>query len=413
MSFQTDSSSELTYPAPLPPMVGKYLVRKRYVAAGLRAIDFASMAFTSAGPRLASAGLGSASSPQLHSILFSQCGHLGDLIMTLPALRWIRQNRPEMKIGLVVGTWAKPMMAGISELYDFCYFADHFMLDRSTRPFKEKLTRHRQSWKLTAAQVRRDGYDAAIECFPFLQNSIPLLYASNIPVRAGFTSGGFGPLLTHKARWTHASRPFLDYPRDLLRLLFSDRSLDSQFQAYYPLPPTTVKRPKQPYIILQMGAGNPIREWSEERWTLVARELTSRGLSLVMAGAGPREQQTAARISEALAPQAILNLCDKLSWDEFVDLVAGAAHVVCLESSTSHIAAAFKISSTVIMPSTNDPKQFGPANEKASILTFKTPCAPCFRSRGCEHMACIQRVSADDVTRSVLESLGVATLLPV
>jgi ADP-heptose:LPS heptosyltransferase len=399
MSPQTDSSSDLTYPAPLAPTVGKYLVRKKYVAAGLRSIDLASSALANMGPR-------PGGSNELRSVLFSQCGHLGDLIMTLPALHWVRQNRPEMKIGLLVGSWAKPMITGIAELYDACYFADHFMLDRSARPLKEKLARHWQSWKLAAAQVRRDGYDAAIECYPFLQNSIPLLYASGIPVRVGFTSGGFGPLLTHEARWVHASRPFHDYPRDLLQMLFSDHPLDHELNPYYPAPPRSQARPKAPYVIMQTGTGNPIREWPEDRWTALAKELAARGVSIVIAGAGPRERQRAARISDALAPQAILDLCDRLSWDEFADLVAGAAHVICLESSTSHIAAAFRIPSTVIMPATNDPKQFGPANPKAKILTFATPCAPCFRSGGCDHMACIVRVSAGDAAGSVLDSLG-------
>jgi ADP-heptose:LPS heptosyltransferase len=403
MSLQTDDSSELAYPAPLPPMVGQYLVRKRYVATGLRAIDLACSAVAVAGPKPASGR-----SQEIHSILLTQCGHLGDLIMTLPALRWIRQNRPEMRIGLVVGSWAKPMMAGIAELYDVSYFADHFMLDRSGRPLTEKLARHRQSWKLAAAQIRRDGYDAAIECYPFLQNGVSLLYATGIPVRAGFTSGGFGPLLTHRARWVHASRPFHDYPRDLLRMLFPDHSLDHELDPYYPVPPVSQGRPKAPYVVVQTGTGNPIREWPEDRWIALAKELGARGVSIVIAGAGPRERERAARIADALPSQTVLNLCDKLSWDEFTDLVAGAAHVICLESSTSHIAAAFRISSTVIMPATNDPKQFGPANPKARILTFATPCAPCFRSRGCDHMACIRRVSAGDAVAAVLDSLGLA-----
>jgi len=408
MSMQATEPSDFDYPSPRPPMVGKYLVRKGRVAAGLRAIDAACSVFASRAPT-GSPGSGE----EFHSIVFSQCGHLGDLIMTLPALHWVRQCRPNVKIGLIVGSWAKPMMEGIRSLYDVSYIADHFMLDRSSRPLKQKLARHRQSWESAAAQIRQDGYDAAIECYPFLQNSVPLLYSSDIPVRAGFTSGGFGPLLTHRARWVHASRPFLDYPRDLLRMLFSDRSLDNQFHPYYPLPPANVKRPQQPYVIMQTGTGNPIREWAGDRWIGLARELTSRGVSVVIAGAGARERERAARIADALPPQAVLDLCDRLSWDEFADLVAGAAHVVCLESSTSHMAAAFKIPSTVIMPGTNDPKQFGPASDKANILTFKTPCAPCFRSHGCDHMACIHQVTASDATSSVLEALDFAKLQAV
>jgi ADP-heptose:LPS heptosyltransferase len=403
MSAKVDRPQDLFYPAPRLPMVGKYLVRKRYVASGLRAIDLVCSLLAKPGPT-------SVSDKKLRSIVFAQCGHFGDLIMTLPTLRWVRQNRSEIRIGLIVGSWAKPMLSGISALYDARYFADHFMLNRSNRPLKEKLAQHRQSWTTAAAQIRKDCYDAAVDCFPLIQNSIPLLYSAGIPVRAGFTSGGFGPLLTHGSRWERSpTRPYVDYPRDLLRLIFDDRSLDGPFQAYYPPQPTTSKRPKRPYVVVQTGAGSPIREWPEDCWITLCWELTARGNLVVLAGAGQRERERVARIAAALPPSKVLDLSGRLSWDEFVDLIAEAAYVMCLDSSTSHVAAAFGIPSSVIMPGINEPKLFAPANDRASILKFKTPCSPCFRGGGCEHMACIRGVTVEEATASVLKGLDLAT----
>lgn len=393
----------LQYPAALPPMIGHYLVRKKYVAAGISVIDALCSVVAGLGPAGAAPG-----EAGLRSILISQCAHLGDLIMTLPALHWIRRNRPELRIGLVVGSWAKPMLPGIAELYDACYFADHFMLDRSDRSRKEKLARHRSSWKAAAAAIKQDQYDAAVECYPFLPNSIALLYACGIPVRVGFTGGGFGPLLTHKVTWKHASRPFRDYPRDLLRVLFGDGSLDRPFEPYHPAPAVTLASPKPPYVVVHTGTGNPTREWPEERWTELVGDLASRPTTVVLAGAGSRERDRAGRIANTVGG-GVVNLCDKLTWDEFTALVAGAAHVVCLDSSPSHLAAAFRIPATVIMPTTNDPRQFGPANDQARVLSFPTPCAPCFRSMGCDHMACIRRVTVVEARQAIfgrLEPVG-------
>jgi ADP-heptose:LPS heptosyltransferase len=388
------------YPTPRSPMVGQYLVRKKYVAFGLTAIDLACSAIAGIGAR---PSLGN--DAEFSSILISQGGHLGDLIMTLPTLHWIRKHRPNLKIGLIVGSWTKPMISGIAELYDYCYFADHFMLDRSSKPLKQKMVQHLTSWRAAAGKIREDGYDVAVDCYPFLQNNIPLLHWANIPVRIGFTCGGFGPLLTRGVPWIHASRPFLDYPRDLLRELFRDDSLNEQFCAYYPRARLTEKLPCSPYVVVQTGTGNVIREWPEDRWAQLAEELTAKGLLVVLAGAGPRERQRADRISERVP--AVTNLCDRLSWDEFAALIEGATHVVCLESSASHLAAAFHIPSTVIMPGTNDPRQFGPANDNARILTFPTPCAPCFRSLGCDHMTCIKGVSTAHAADAVLADFGI------
>jgi ADP-heptose:LPS heptosyltransferase len=386
------------YPEPRLPMVGHYLVHKRYVAAGLAAIDHLCGLRTVIGNRSRAQ-----KESNIRSILVSQCGHLGDLIMTLPALHWLRQHRPAIKIGVIVGSWAKPMLSGIAELYDKCYFADHFLLNRANLPLQEKIARHRSTWKLAAGAIRLDGYDAAVECFPFVANGIPLLYSSGVPVRAGFTSGGFGPLLTNRVVWKHASRPLLDYPRDLLSVLFDDASLARPLDAYYPAPPLAYNLPKAPYIVVQCGSGNPIKEWPDDRWTELARDLSARGTNVVIAGAGTRERERAARIQEAAS--GITNLCDRLSWDEFVALVAGADHVVCLDSSTSHLAAAFKVPSTVIMPGISDPRHLGPVNINARILTFQTPCAPCFRSKGCEHMACIRDISAQQAIQAVVGRL--------
>jgi ADP-heptose:LPS heptosyltransferase len=392
---------DLLYPAPLPPMVGRYLVRKKHVAAGISGIDAFCAVLASFDAH------GGTPTANLRSILVSQCGHLGDLIMTLPALHWIRRNRPKIRIGLIAGSWAKPMLHGIAELYDACYFADHFMLDRSDRSLRDKLARHRSSWRTAAAEIRRDHYDAAIECFPFVQNNIPLLRACGIPARAGFTCGGFGAFLTQKVVWKHDSRPYRDYPRDLLRALFADESLGHPFQPYYPAPRVAITLPRSPYVLVQTGTGNPTREWPESRWTELVRNLTMRSTTVVLAGVGPRERERASRIEDSVGV-GVLNLCDKLCWDEFTALVAGAAHVVCLDSATSHLAAAFRIPATVIMPTTNDPVQFGPASDQARVLSFPTPCAPCFRSMGCDHMACIRKVTVAEATAAVWGRLELA-----
>ena len=47
-------------------------------------------------------------------------------------------------------------------------------------------------------------YEIAIDTYHFIQNSIPLLWLARIPIRIGYTSGGFGPLLD-------SSNP-LDFP---------------------------------------------------------------------------------------------------------------------------------------------------------------------------------------------------------
>ena len=182
-------------------------------------------------------------------------------------------------------------------------------------------------------------------------------------------------------------------------MLFNDPSLDRPLEAYYPVPPLSGGLPISPYVVVQTGTGSQIREWPESKWMELVQQLQSRGTSIVMTGAGMRERERAARIAAAVP--GVVNVCDKLAWDEFAALVAGARHVICLDSSASHLAAAFRIPTTVIMSGTNDHVQFGPANDRARILSEPTPCAPCFRSNGCDHMSCVRNVSADAVIATI------------
>jgi len=160
---------------------------------------------------------------------------------------------------------------------------------------------HRQSWKTVATQIRQDGYDAAVGLLSVHaeQHSAALCIGHCLARR--FTSGGFGPLLTHKSQWERSTRPYLDYPRDLLRLLFL--ILPSTVRSgLLPAATADIEAPGAAYVVFQTGAGSPIREWPEDRWIQLGRELTARGHLVALAGAGPREKERAARIAAALPP---------------------------------------------------------------------------------------------------------------
>lgn len=384
------------YPTPRPPMQGRYLVRKAWLATALSAIDTAARLAPSRRGSVPTDGRGLAP----RSILVSQGGHIGDLIMTLPMLQWIRTHQPEVRIGLVIGSWSKLILPSIKPLFDASYIVDHMLINRSGDSRGAKFRQHRETWATAKAAIKADGYDVAIDTFPFILNNIPFLYSCGIPERVGFTCGGLSPLLTRPVEWRHGPRAYADYQRDLLKAIFTDASLDEPLTGFYPaVPEPSPVDPGEGYVLAQIGAGAPHKEWPDADWESVLTRLSKDGYRVVLAGAGKREK-TRAEALAAKVPGAI-DLCDTLKWPAFVALVAGASHVICLDSSSSHVAAGFKIPSTVIMPSINDHRQFGPASPNSTVMSFKTPCAPCFRSAGCEHMDCIRKVTADEVYRSV------------
>jgi ADP-heptose:LPS heptosyltransferase len=385
---------------PRPAMRGRYLIRNPSAVRVIGAMD-ALLVLWRAGRSSPEAP------PQPRRILVADWAHLGNVLLALPALRLLRNSFPDAKIGFLTGSWSRHVIEGTG-LYDHLHLVDHFLMSRAQLSRLDKIRRYLEMRRRAVAEMRTIGYEAAIDLSCHFPPVSPLFYSARIPVRAGFTSGGFGPLLTHPVGWVHASRPISDYPRDLLRALWPSLALASEalVPCYpgYPRPGLTAELAGKPYLLLHMGSGAPHKEWPEENWAAVAAALAGQGLHLAFAGSGAREAERIRRVVAGLPGANATFLLDR-PWPDYVGTVARAAHVICLDSSSAHIAAAFSVPTTVIYPGLVDPVQWGPCNPNARVLTAPVGCAPCYRNRGCAAMACIRHVTPGQVVDAVRAAL--------
>jgi ADP-heptose:LPS heptosyltransferase len=378
---------------PRKPMVGQYLARRWRSAAVFAGIDLACRLVPGTPP---------AAPGEPKSILISQGAHIGDLIMTLPVLRWLRRNRPSLRIGLLIGSWSKSLLPSLEGLYDEAHIVDHVMLNRSAQSLPNKLRQHRRTWIQAREEIAARGYDLAIECNPYLANNVAFLRACRIPRRVGFTAGAFGPLLNEPVRWNPAGRHYTDCLRDLLRRAFGDAGLAERFWGFYPPAAGAVSPVEGSFVAVHMGTGNPIREWEESRWSELVRRLSQQGRTVVLLGHGKTEEERAGRVGAGVP--GVVDLSGKLTWTQLTAVIAATDHLVCLESSSSHLAAGLGVPVTVVMPGINAPWFVGPNSPVASAATHPMPCAPCFRTMGCAEMDCIGKVSVDQVLALVTPS---------
>lgn len=385
---------------PRPVMRGRYLVRSRRSVCIISVVD-----------ALLSLWHPKRSKPDVpirpRRILLVDWTHIGNILWTLPTLRVLRASFPDAEIGFLGGSWSPEVLEGTG-LYQHLHLVDHFRLSRAKDTRLGKIRRYLQMRHRAVTEIRALGYDVAIDVNSHFPPASPLLYAAGIPVRAGFTSGGFGPLLTHPVEWKQTSRRASDYPRDILHALWPSLALaPDAFAACYPGQPRA-PLPKElaagRYIVLHMGSGAPHREWPEAHWRAVAAVLVTKGHTLVLAGSGPREGARLSRVAAELPAAGVTIFADR-PWSDYVSVVAHAAHVICLESSSAHIAAAFSVPTTAIYPGLTDLVQMGPNNPNARVLTAPVGCAPCYLKKGCEAMACIRGVSPDQVVDVVLAAL--------
>lgn len=369
-------------------MRGRYLVRSNKAVVALSLVD----SLLSIVPR------GTVAVPDnISSIVVANGAHLGDVLLTLPAVAVLRQAFPVAKIDAIVGSWARSV-AEWSGLFDDVHVFDHWKHSRSS---SKRFIRYREARSSILRILRTKTYQIGIDFYPFFPPTHPLFFQAGIPVRIGFESGGFGALLTHRVAWRNADISFTEHLQDLL--LQVDRSImDNSVLEFRAInasrdPPAPLERGN--YIVLHPGAGAPYKEWSIDNWRSLAGRLRARGERVVVTGAGNRERELSANLKNVID----FNFVDTLSWCRFADVVAGAKAVICPDTVTGHLAAIFKVPTVVIFTGTNNVRHWAPRSSFATTVMNAVYCAPCYRN-GCKDMRCIQGVTVATVL-SALEGV--------
>jgi ADP-heptose:LPS heptosyltransferase len=252
-----------------------------------------------------------------------------------------------------------------------------------------------------ARELRSVGYEVALDFYLFPFPATPLLYWARIPVRAGFVSGGFGPLLTHPIEPGVVPRPIFDRPREIMSSLWLDRVAKlPPFKPRYPGHPmleVSLFENGERYWVIHMGAGAAYKEWPEAKWQVLLASLLERGVRLLLTGSGARERERTDRMVTDIGSPRIRSFMDR-PWAEFVAAVARAERVVSLDSSIVHVAAAFGVPTTALFTGMHDLREWRPVSDVCDIVMAPVGCAPCNR-RDCAEMACIREISPDDVIK--------------
>jgi ADP-heptose:LPS heptosyltransferase len=380
-------------------MRGRYLIRTAWKATAVSVLDAAiSLVFARQPPPIPS---------QPRKILLANGAHLGDVVLSIPTLLWLRKRFPDAEIGYLAGSWAKPVLNTLAAELCHVHFVDHFLFNRSGEPKSRRIAKHLRMGRAFMAEAAAVGYEVAIDVVQYLPNHIPVLFAAGIPVRIGWTSGGLGGLLTHPVDRIDADRSMCDYPRDLLARLVDSSELKRPFEPTYPpcdLPfPRAVTDPDRPYIVLHPYSGHPMKDWIDSYWRELAIRLADWGYVVIVCGNGQQEMDRTAQICAGTGPN-VIDASGRLPWAEFVALIARATHVVCLDSVAQHVASGFRRPTTVIFGGMNNPVQWGPANPLATIVTHATPCRICNR-HACHLRHCLTLTQPEDVLNSVKLSL--------
>jgi heptosyltransferase-2 len=327
---------------------------------------------------------------------------LGDAVMSLPAIRAIRQVFPHAHVAVV----ARPWVAGL--------YARESSIDRVIPYTAQKGFAAKRAF---AALLGREHFDAAI----LLQNAFDaalITWLACIPERIGYNRDGRGLLLTQAIAVPapgdiprHERFYYLEllrragmierYPAtDAIRL---DGIGEARLAGLAHLARLGITGP---VIGISPGAayGNAKR-WLPERFAAVARGLPAGPVpatALLFGSAGERALCQTVAESLRAAGASVHNLAGETTLPEFLDLAAACRLFLTNDSGAMHVASALGVPTVAVFGATDDTTT-GPTGPLARVVREHAECSPCLlRECPIDHR-CMTAVTTEIATAAALE----------
>ncbi len=377
--------------------------------------------------RLVQRGRGRGSAPP-RSVLVIRPDHLGDVLLSRPAIERLRRALPRTRLTVAVGPWSRAALgthSGFEVL--ICPFPGFNRGAGShERPYRLLL-----SWALLLR--RRHSFDAALILRPDHWWGAWLAALAGIPLRMGYATDETLPFLSEAVAYVpgrHAAQEALDLVEAFLGLpplrerenasgppaLVSAATFADDVEATLLLREAGLETPR--YAVLHPGSGSALKSWPMDRFAELGTALLRERLAerLVVTGS-PGEAEKAAELCARL-PDGALNLAGRLSWGELEVVLRRAGLVVGVDNGALHLAVVAGTPSVVLFGPA-DPAQFGPWDdrERHVVVATELPCRPCRRLDCCRlepgsdgPPPCMRAIAVDDVLAACSSVMAAAEI---
>jgi predicted lipopolysaccharide heptosyltransferase III len=330
---------------------------------------------------------------EVRELLVIRTAYIGDVVMTLPMLKPLRQRFPQARISFLTGTRAAAVLENNPYL-DAVIGYDPFWFYRTGA----------SGYRSCIRELRRTRFDVVIEARADIRELLFLVRPLKARHKVSYAVGGGGYLLTDVVPYgglKHKVEYHLDIARHLgcpdgpvawgIYLREEEERMVEE----------TLRRAGigGPFIAVHPGSRLPLKLWSPERYAALCDALgDSQGLPVVLFGSAD-ERQLAARIA-GIANRKTVNLAGGLTLREMAGLFSRATILVCNDSSPMHIAAAMK-TPTVAVFGPSKSVETGPYAVPSRVVEKDYPCRYDCDESTCRNSArphgCMRDIAVEDV----------------
>ncbi|HSC23773.1 MAG TPA: glycosyltransferase family 9 protein [Casimicrobiaceae bacterium] len=349
------------------------------------------------------------------SILGVRLDGIGDLLMTTPALRALKEARAERTLTLLTSPAAADAARELPFVDDVIAFVAPWMKSAERSPVAP------HEMLALAEGLRARAFDAAVVFTVFSQSALPaavLLHLAGIPRRAAYCRENPYALLTDwrpdpdrdaHAGVRHEVRRQIDLVESLgvhvrdTRLSFPVR--DDARRSMRAKARAAGMSARRRWLVVHPGATAASRRYPEDKLTDAVAGLQATGRFQIAIAGGDCDVACAQAIAASVEDTVVL--AGRLDLPELAALIDEADIVVCNNSAPAHIAAAVGTPVVDLYALTNP--QHTPWGVEHRVLSRDVECKFCLKSI-CPlgHPRCLADVSPDEIVAAV-EVLAPAT----
>jgi heptosyltransferase-2 len=311
---------------------------------------------------------------------------IGDVVLSLGALRDLRRNFPEARFEILARPWVAPLYGAVQGI-DAVRLSEGIQAD---------------------AAALRGHFDAAVLFTNSFGTALTMALA-RISERSGYATQGRGLLLTRRVRVPGEvrERSQVYYYRAMISGLGLAVSAipDTSLHA----PAAWTERGKEllgegPWVALNPGASyGSAKQWIPARYAAVGERLAREtGARVVILGSAA-ERALGEAIAGSMREKPKL-LCGETSLTDLVGVLSRLRLLVTNDSGPMHLAAALGVPLVAIFGSTNW-RETAPRASQHRIVRADVDCAPCMlRECPIDHR-CMTRIGVEEVAAAATELL--------
>jgi lipopolysaccharide heptosyltransferase II len=347
----------------------------------------------------------------LDRILVVRLDNIGDMVMTGPALRALRNAFPSADITMMVspaGQQVTPFLPWIDEVIAWRAIWQEISPNAPLNPNRE----------LRLVELLKNRhFDAVFILTSFSQSPYPVAstcYLAGIPLRIGQSKEFGGGLLTH---WVKA-QPDRSHQVDRnLHLLEAVGILADGSHMELHLPEHAVQsaeqilsvfgiQPGDPFVVMAPGASCASRRYHQDRFAAAAEGIVQKtGLPLLILGSEHEEDIIQPVTSLADNSPLIHSLVGQTNLGEMMAIIRNSRLVIANNSASLHIADTFRRPMVILYSGTEYLEQWQPRHATARLLYRSTHCSPCYQFHCPYQMECMD-VSPEEVIHASLQFLN-------